>query len=562
MVIRELGNTEKIALSVEDIRALLEHRERVDAAGVAQEEAEHRADKAELRIEFLERKNRLLQHQLELLVKKLYGRSSEKTDPNQLLMFLNGQEPDSSDEEETPQLPVIGHTRRPKGHGRDRFPDHLPRKQTALEPDENQRVCALCGDPLCRVSEQISEKGEYIPGHWVINQYVRGMWACEKGHGGIVMAEAPPGVVDKSRFEPSVYAHVATAKYADHLPLHRQEGIFQRVGMSISRSTMSDMMRDLAILLTVIQQEMKRQLLMSHFIQTDDTPVGVLVEREGPKRKRKKVKGRIWVYIAPGGIVVFDFTLSWSRDGPASFLRGFEGTHLQGDKYSGYDHICKKDGLIKVGCWSHVRRKFVDAENVDRRRSALLVWLINWLFRIDRLIKRRLEQDDSYDTEQAHAARQRLARKVLARIKIKLDEFQHSPDVLPAEALGVAVRYALNQWDALEHYLDHLDISPDNNASERALRAVVLGRKNYLFFGSPKGGDTAATLYSLIATCKALELDPYAYLLDITRRLVADRNTPAVELTPWAWRDARAERVTAEVVADTRAEAADALTCV
>jgi hypothetical protein len=269
--------------------------------------------------------------------------------------------------------------------------------------------------------------------------------------------------------------------------------------------------------------------------------VDVLVNRGGPKNKRRKIQGRIWVYIALGGRVVFDFSLSRSRDGPVSFLKGFRG-YLQGDKYSGYDYLALKDGITKVGCWAHVRRKYVEALDADRKRSAFMIWLIGWLYRIESMLKARRARDPSYDDERTLAARKRLAHHVLDKIHATLKGYEKDPDVLPKSPLGQAVSYTLNQWDDLKVYPDDLELVPDNNASERALRAVAIGRKNYLFMGSPQGGKTAAVLYSLIGTCKALHLNPYPYLLDVTERLVRDRSTPPVELTPWAWRDARKQQ--------------------
>lgn len=547
MVTKASGNFGASELNEEELLARLR---RFDAVEVQLVESERRCAEAQRCVDRLERQNRRLEHQLQLLLKKLYGRSSEKIDPNQLLLFMAGQQAGAAEEteDESASFAVKAHVRRPNGHGRDSFPDHLPRHRIHLEPAEEERFCSECQDPLCRVTEQVSEKGEYVPGYWRVNEYVRGVWACRKGHRSVVMAPAPAGVVDKSRFEPSVYAHIATAKYGDHVPLHRQEAIFQRAGLSLSRKTMCDMMRDLAHLLSDIHQEMRSQLLASRFIQSDDTPLDVLLDREGNKGKRKKVKGRVWVYLAPGGISVFDFTLSRSRDGPDKFLRGFEGTHLQGDKYEGYDHICRKQGLIKVGCWAHVRRKFVEAQGVDLRRSSSVVWAINWLFRIERKIRDRLERDPGYAREEGRAARQRLCTRVLGRLKDRLEGYRDDPTVTPGSPLGVAVGYALNQWEDLERYLDDLEIRPDNNACERALRSVVLGRKNYLHFGSPRGGRTAAILYSMVWSCKALEIDPYAYLLDVARRRVADRHAPAEELTPWAWQKSHARHVMAEVV--------------
>ncbi len=511
--------------------------------------ARGRASTAEGRNEILEREVRRLEHQLGLLHKRLFGQSSEKLNPDQLPLFIAEQLP-KADDDAGPLVSHDGKKRRPPGHGRSTFPAHLPRQIKELDPLPADRKCDECGDPLCRVSEQTSEKGEYIPGRFVVNRYVRGVWACKKNHGGVKMADAPKGIKGRGRFEPSVYAQIIAAKYGDHLPLYRQAGIFERTGFTVAATTMSDMMGDAALLLVIILKEMKRQLFLSRFIQADDTPVNVFLEKGKTGKKKKLKKGRLWVFIGLGDIIVYDFQRTWERAGPINFLDGSCATHFQGDRYKGYPDLCAKHDFIKVVCWAHIRRKFFEAKDEDANRSEWVLLGIRRLYRIEKRIREWIGKPGPIDREKAFLVRKRLGTFVIKQIERRLRSYEESQDVTPASALGRAVAYALNQWDDVHTYLHDLEITPDNNAAERALRGVAVGRKNYLFFGGEKGGETAATLYSLIASCKALDLDPYAYLKDVLERLVQDRDTSPEELTPWAWRDAQAKKLVAEVQKD------------
>jgi transposase len=397
---------------------------------------------------------------------------------------------------------------------------------------------------MVRIGEDVSEKGYYVPGYFGVNQYIRGTWACKKSHGTVVTAPPPPSVVDKSRFEPSVYAHIVTSKYADHLPIHRQAGILARMGFAIAKSTLCDMVRDVALLMTVVLAEMKRQLLLVHYLRTDDTPVDVLPEKGSGKGV---TQGRLWVYLTEDGKAVFDFTMSRSRDGPASFLEGFKG-YLQGDGYAGYEHICRSGEVVKVGCWAHARRKFVDALDADRTRSAQALRLIGRLYWIESAAQKRMETDPQFDLEALHALRQRRSLKVLGQIKTWLDMQDRDPALLPKSPVRDAVGYALNQWPDLVRYTEDGHVNIDNNGAERALRQVAVGRKNFLFLGSPKGGDSAAVIYSLMGSCKVLGIDPFAYMTDVLTQLAANRKTPPESLTPWAWRDARVNAAVAAAV--------------
>jgi transposase len=484
------------------------------------------------------RRQEQLQHQIDQLARRLFGPRAERIDPNQLVLGLGEVErfvPAVAEDEEEPEDEPPPPRRR-RGHGRKRLPEDLPRKVVTIEPPEEERQCRGCGGALSRIGEETKEQLEYVPASFFVLETVRGNWACRHCEEGVVTAPPPPQPIEKGLPGPGLLAHVVVSKYADHLPLARQTGIFARHGVELSRSTLCDWVGAAAELGAPVVAEMKRDLIASKVIHTDDTPVAVL------DRSRESTRtARLWVYLGDEGHphTVFDFTPDRSRDGPATFLEGYEG-YLQADAYSAYDGIYA-GGLVKeVACMAHARRKFYDARATDPARAFTALAFVRQLYQIEAKA-RELE----LPAEKRRSLRQEHAVPVLDGFALWMHE--ESPQVLPKSPLGEAFTYARLQWQALRRYTEDGDLAIDNNRAERALRTVAVGRKNWLFAGSDEGGRRAAILYSLISSARRHGLDPFAYLRDLFDRLPTHPQTRLAELTPVAW--AQALREPAEAAA-------------
>ncbi len=284
---------------------------------------------------------------------------------------------------------------------------------------------------------------------------------------------------------------------------------------------MCDWVRDAALLLEPIVAEMKRRILSSKKLHTDDTPVPVRDES-----RRQTRKGYLWVYLDGDTDVAFDYTPNRSRAGPLNFLGDYAG-YVQADAYSGYDEYFKKSGATEVGCWAHARRKFYDARFDDRWRCTEMLALIGKLYEVEREAK-ELEADAR------RTLRQQRSRPILDQIEQRLNSW--SVQMLPKSPPGKAVTYARNQWLALTRYLDDGDLAIDNNAAERTLRMIAIGRKNWLFAGSDAGGQRAAVIYSLVSSCKLAGIDPFAYLRDVLDRVSTHPVSRVADLTPAGWK--------------------------
>jgi len=279
-----------------------------------------------------------------------------------------------------------------------------------------------------------------------------------------------------------------------------------------------------ADLLAPLVNRMHQKLLQSPKINTDDTSIPV----KSKSRKGSTYNGYLWAYIDADDQVVFDFTPSRSREGPLTFLNGYSGT-VQADAYSGYDALFRQPDVTEIGCHAHARRKFEYALDSDPVRAARMMVLWGQLYDIERQSKA-----DDISSAELLEVRQTQAKPILAQIKLALEEYQ--PQVLPKSPMAKAITYSLNQWEALNRYVDDPILEIDNNLAERVLRMVVIGRKNYLFAGSEAGARRAAVIYSLVATCKLQDLDPYAYFSDVLSRISTHPAERIDELLPGQWK--------------------------
>ncbi|MFN0136821.1 MAG: IS66 family transposase, partial [Phycisphaerae bacterium] len=463
-----------------------------------------------------------LQQQLQSLLRRFYGRSSEKLNPNQMQLFetlLNSLAPKTFVDPEEPSATATEQdssaaqaSPAKKGHGRRRLPADLPRTPVLHDLPEGQKPCPCCGNMRHVIGQEISEQLDYVPAKLSVIEHTRLTYACrhceqQAAETGpqIETADKPRSPIEKGLATPGLLSYVIVSKYGDHLPLYRLEGILKRHEVEIARSTMCGWMGQCATLLRPLHELMVQQVRASKVIHTDDTPVDVLEPGRGQTRT-----GRFWVYVgdATHPLTVFDYTPSRSRDGPREFLKNWSG-FLQADAFGGYDGIYAGQAggaVTEVACWAHARRKFYDARTSDAAGSAQALAYIRLLYDVEREAERRFESaaDDARESQSENAAqlnaspspdkcasprslsatRLALRREKSVALLEQFGGWLHAQQAgwggsaLPKSPLGQAIGYALNQWSALNVYATDGDLAIDNNASENALRRVALGRKN------------------------------------------------------------------------------------
>ena len=472
----------------------------------------------------LQRRVEQLEHQVELLLRRQFGPRRESVDPDQLRLFSDesaedvavgaGEEPQES-EDARPK-------RRWRRGGRQKLPEGLPRKRVEYELTDDELPCPDCGCTRTKIGEEVSEQLEYVPSSLFVIQHVRFRYACRPCQEHVAIADKPPQPIDKGLPGPGLLAQTITSKYSDHLPLYRLEDIFARHGVELSRATLCGWMASCADLLTPLYDLMVKRVLLSIVIHTDDTTVPVW-DPALPKTRT----GRFWVYIGDlrNPYVVYDYTPRRTRDGPERFLGGFRG-YLQADAFSGYDRMCAGPDVIEVACWAHVRRKFFES------RTSAPVLAHAALARIRQLYKIETAAEE-FSAEDRRALRQRDSVPLLTSFGEWLTEQKRR--TLPKSPIGQAIAYAQSNWAALCRYPEHGELSIDNNLAERMLRAQAIGRRNWTFLGSDRGGRTAAVLYSFTGTCKHHDIDPFAYLRDILSRLPSMPPGKFDELLPDVW---------------------------
>src|SRR5271163_3948150 len=467
--------------------------------------------------------------QLKLLITKLrrmqFGRSSEKLDRQieQLELQLEALQVNDAEivaampEKIASVEPVARSVRRP-------LPAHLPREVRTHLP--KVAACPDCGGKLRKLGEDVSEVLERIPSHFQVIRHVRVKLACACCD-RIVQAAAPSRPIERGIAGPGLLAHVLVSKYADHLPLYRQSEIYAREGVELDRSTLADWVGGTSRLFEPLLEALRRHVMSAQKLHAGDTPVPVLA----PGLGRTKT-GRLWTYVRadrPAGdptppAVWFAYSADRKGEHPKAHLSKFTGT-LQADGYAGFEQIYETGRIQEAACWAHVRRKFYDLQVAHKSQTATeALERIGALYAIEKEIRGR-------SPEERREARNERARPLLESLKqwleATLGKLSRKSDT------AMAVRYALGRWEALLRYVDDGRIEIDNNAAERALRVVALGRKNYLFAGSDAGGERAAAIYSLIGTAKLNGIDPEAYLRDVLTRIADHPVNRIDELLPW-----------------------------
>jgi transposase len=452
-----------------------------------------------------------LEHQLDQLLKRVYGPRADKLHPDQGTLF--GDPPPEPDPPPVENPPESRPAASPRGHGRRGLPADLRRETVVVDIPAAEKVAV--GGTWVKIGEEVSERLDYTPSSLFVRRTVRPKYVVrfDAKPDELKIAELPPEALPKSKAAPGLVADVVVSKLVDHLPLYRQERRYARQGFPIARSTLCGWLAEAADVLTPLCQLLKARVLAAKVVHTDDTPIPV---RDATRDHCRT--GRLWAYVSTGGIA-YDATADHCRDGPLAFLKGFRG-YLQCDAYAGYDELFRgpPGAVAEVACWAHARRKFVEAEKTSPQLAHEAVARIRALYAVE-----HAAQD--LDATARAALRQQQATPLLDALKDWLDREHRA--ALPKTPIAAAFTYLANQWAALNVYVRDGDLALDNNAAERAVKPFAVGRKNWLFFGSDRGGRTLATLASFTATCELFRINPWAWLRDTLTRLPV---TPAAQL--------------------------------
>jgi transposase len=494
----------------------------------------------DLEVKYQEKIN-YLEEQLRLLKNELFGRSSEKRhepSADQRLLF-DGDDDHGAGETPTNDETVVIAAHSRKKRGRKPLPKDLPRIDIIHDIDEEQKQCG-CGQLKSCIGEEISEKLDYIPAQLRVERHIRLKYACKSCEGveddGPTVMIAPPPVqlIPKSNATAGLLAHIAVSKFADGLPLYRQQKIFDRLGIELPRATMAKWMVQAAGGCAGLINLLMEEIRSGPLIGIDESPFQVLNEAA----RHNTTKSYIWVY--RGGqlehpILLYQYQRTRSGRVALEFLNDYHG-YIQSDDFSGYDHLDQNPNIVHLGCWAHSRRKFIKVVKVRKKHRSKRVNpksladealdYIGKLYQVEKEAQRR-----QLDFVQIYQLRQEKAKPLLNKFKDWLETKQ--PLAPPKGLLGQAIRYTLANWEKLIIYLEDGRLRPDNNLVENAIRPFVVGRKNWLFAGSPDGAKASATFFTLIETAKANSLEPYSYLRHIFEKLpLAQTEQDLTDLLP------------------------------
>ena len=493
-----------------------------------------------------------LEHQLTLLLRKLYGVKSEKFDPRQGTLFDEppaegdasevaaqtpveaGQDSAAEPVADNEALAETGEPSRPRrkgAHGRGRLPDTLERVEQLHDLTDAEKEALGGAENLVVIGRTETEQLEWKPSSLFVIKHVQLTYArreqlLESGElpteKNVLTAAKPPQVIPGGLPGPGLVAQVIVSKACDHIPCNRLERIFGRHGLEISRQTTCDWWLGSAEFLRPLYDMLTAETLASFALHVDDTPVDL---RDAFNKLKQQTY--FWTYVGDERhpFTVFDFTMDHKRDGPSKFLKPFRG-YLHADAAGLYDQLYTEPGrgIVEVGCWMHARRKFFEARDKDRLRAETALAWIGRLYAVNNELRRWCEPGAEWHELALDERHARIAAERQARSLPLLADFQawleaEAPKLLPKNPVREAMDYAQRHWLALCRYTEHGALAIDNGEAERALRGLTIGRKNWLFCGSERGGRAAAIHYSFVASCRRHKLDPFAYLRDLFIRL-------------------------------------------
>jgi transposase len=475
--------------------------------------------------ETLRRENALLRQKIDLLVKRVFGSSSEQLDPAQLQLLLQGSEAASPVVDAPSVAPKARASRSLPCQNKPRLPENLPVVEEVLDPDavKAQPQAWRC------IGQEVTEQLDYEPGHFLRRRTIRRKYVHKQDPDRPpVIAPLPDCLQERGLAAPGLLAQVLVSKYCDHLPLYRQEHIYrQRHGVALPRQTLARWVELAADWLRPIYDHIRTGVLAGGYVQVDETPIEYLEPGHGKTRQ-----GYFWTCSRPGGDVVY----RWETSRAAACLDNvipvdFTGV-VQCDGYPGYRAFAeRRNGKIRLsGCWAHVRRKFYEALEQSPRIAGWILGQIQQVYQVEATLRERRDGPQLRD-----AVRSGHSRPVVQRIQRALVRLKASRRHLPQSLLGQAIDYALGQWQTLTVFLENGRLEIDNNLVENAIRPTAVGKKNWLFIGEAGAGQRGAILYTLIESCHRRGIDPYGYLRDTLTRLPSMTNRQIPEVTPEAW---------------------------
>jgi transposase len=436
--------------------------------------------------------NEQLREELRLAIYRKYGRSSEKQDDSQALLGFDSEAeslPDAPDDESLESVTISSHTR--KKRGRKPIADYIPREDIIHDISEEEKQCA-CGHTLSKMGEEVSEKLAIIPEQIYVERHIRPKYACKHCEGSgdedrnaIRIAPVPVSLIPKSIVTPGLLAFIIVGKFCDHLPFYRQEKRFERIGVSISRQDMSNWVIKAFTVLLPLLALLKKALVSGSFVQMDETPLQVM----GEDGRANTSQSRMWVTLGGDGdtpVALYEYRETRKAEYIIELLSNFLG-FLQADGYTGYDKAASDLGnIIRVGCLAHVRRKFVEASKASKNPGSAhrAISMIAKIYHAENEIDKQTLSDD-----RIIQVRKETVVPLLTEMKTWLED--KSVKVRPESNTGKAVSYALSQWESIQWFIDCPGLTPDNNACERAIRPFVIGRKNWILNGSPKGAEAS-----------------------------------------------------------------------
>jgi transposase len=476
--------------------------------------------------ETLQLENLQLKQQLQRLQRMIFGMRHERyvpagTNPSQLSLDIEVEETAVCNLADAQK---ITYTRanttieqKPLAHpGRMRLPESLRREEIIIEPAGDLSGCKKMG-------EEITEVLEYQPGELFVKKYIRVKYAKPRGE-GVFIGELPSRPLEKAMAGPGLLAQIVIDKYADHLPLYRQMQRFERTGLKLPYSTLTDWVSATCRLITPLYEALKAEVLRSGYLHADETPIKVLDKDKNGGTHR----GYYWVYQdSIKKIVFFDYQQSRGREGPAGILENFQG-YLQTDGYTAYEVFGRKENITLLHCMAHARRMFHEALENDKECASHALQEIQKLYAIERICKQ-----ESLTFEEIKEARQQQSVPILYALGKWMKE--QYLQTTPKSAIGKALAYSIERWQRLSLYTENGLLNIDNNPVENTIRPVALGRKNYLFAGSHEAAERSAMLYSLLGTCKMNGIEPYTWLRNTLERIATHPISKIKDLLPYSY---------------------------